>query len=384
MQIPRKTLTLGALGIFALVVIASVRSGSKSPESDEISSARVLKVETVPVELADTYRVRRVFTGSIKARRSADLTFSRSGTIETILAESGEEVDKDEVLATFDLADLEEQKKDLEDEVKSLKRKNAITSASKLQTQVDDLDSNIESGKLLAPFDGVVSMKHVSEGAAVSPSVPVLRLIQKNDPEAWFSIPADIAAHLEEDEMHTVQIKGRAFEAQIANILPEIDSRTRTRTVIFSFDLDSSLGFLPGDTVELELEREVASRGIWLPLTALSREIRGLWSVFLVEEDEETGEERVSRRYLEVVHLEEERARIRGSLADGDLVISDGTLRVVPGQVVTTRDLPNLTTDSVPPTDHPEPQTEDSGLPPDNSAPPQTDEPEPETDTETE
>lgn len=46
------------------------------------------------------------------------------------------------------------------------------------------------------------------------------------------------------------------------------------------------------------------------------------------------GDQIVSRRDVEVLYLEGELARVRGTLDAGDLVIADGTHRVVPGQRV--------------------------------------------------
>ena len=90
---------------------------------------------------------------------------------------------------------------------------------------------------------------------------------------------------------------------------------------------------LPGAVARIELGREVESPGFWLPITSLTRGSRGLWSVYAVARMGD-GKQIVSRRSVEVIHTEGERARVRGTLDDGDLVISDGTHRVVPGQRV--------------------------------------------------
>jgi hypothetical protein len=43
---------------------------------------------------------------------------------------------------------------------------------------------------------------------------------------------------------------------------------------------------------------------------------------------------RVARRDLEVLHTESDRVLVRGTLQAGEQVITGGTHRVVPGQVV--------------------------------------------------
>jgi hypothetical protein len=90
----------------------------------------------------------------------------------------------------------------------------------------------------------------------------------------------------------------------------------------------------------LELEETVETDGFWLPSTALTQAERGLWSAFVGEEERssdgspQTGLFRVARRDLEVLHTESDRVLVRGTLHAGEPVITGGTHRVVPGQVV--------------------------------------------------
>ena len=46
---------------------------------------------------------------------------------------------------------------------------------------------------------------------------------------------------------------------------------------------------------------------------------------------------RLERRQVEVLHLRGEDVFVRGAVQDEDLIVSDGLLRVVPGQAVTIR-----------------------------------------------
>lgn len=67
---------------------------------------------------------------------------------------------------------------------------------------------------------------------------------------------------------------------------------------------------------------------------------RGLWSVYVLTEpetespDEATDVYSVSRRDVEVVHTEGDRALVRGTLQPGEPTITSGAHRMVPGQLV--------------------------------------------------
>ncbi len=57
--------------------------------------------------------------------------------------------------------------------------------------------------------------------------------------------------------------------------------------------------------------------------------------------DAEDAPLRVARRILEIVQLEDDQALVQGSLDVGELVIVNGTHRIVPGQQVTTINVSN-------------------------------------------
>lgn len=204
-----------------------------------------------------------------------------------------------------------------------------------LSEQIAQLENEIEKHTLRAPYDGVIAHRYVSDGVLVSPSVPIMRIVESDALEVWFGLPADAANDLTVGETHMIDIGEQEFEAAALAKLPELDQTTRTRTVVFSLDASASSQILSGEVARIELSRSVEEAGFWLPMTSLTREARGLWSVYeLVRNDR--GDLIVSRQYVEVMHLQGETARVRGTLDDGALVIADGTHRVVPGQVVTT------------------------------------------------
>jgi multidrug efflux pump subunit AcrA (membrane-fusion protein) len=91
-------------------------------------------------------------------------------------------------------------------------------------------------------------------------------------------------------------------------------------------------GVRSGDLARIALERNVASTGMWLPITALAESRRGLWSAYVVVPSESGPV--VERREVEVLHAESDRAFVRGTLRDGETVVATGLHRLVPGQRV--------------------------------------------------
>jgi multidrug efflux pump subunit AcrA (membrane-fusion protein) len=202
----------------------------------------------------------------------------------------------------------------------------------------------LEDSVLTAPFAGEISSQQMTVGSVASPGMPVFRLVGGDQLEAWVGVPVEVADELEQGEFHDLKLGEKTHSTPVTAILPEVDQSARTRTVVFTFDKSVSESHRAGEVVDLTLTRSKSVRGYWLPLTALTRETRGLWSAYIVEGEGE--EAKVARHFVEVVHVENDRAWIRGTL-DGDVeVVADGTHRIVPGQPVEIKDESDKTSEA--------------------------------------
>ncbi len=214
-------------------------------------------------------------------------------------------------------------------------RRRNIQAASQrigeLQGQLEDLRLELQEGVLTAPYAGVVGARYVNEGASVSPAAPIVRLAELATLQAWIGLPADLADDLELGTEFQLIVDNDAFPAIALAKLPEVDRSSRIRTVILEFP--ARPGILPGRMARLEVSTKISLQGTWLPLTALDREVRGLWSVLVVEGL--PGRQKVARRFVEIAYLERDRALVQGGVNDGELVVIDGLHRLVPGQFVT-------------------------------------------------
>ena len=101
--------------------------------------------------------------------------------------------------------------------------------------------------------------------------------------EAHIGVAATVSGSLEEGKSYPLYVRGERLQGQLRSVLPEVDPGTRTVTAIFELARND----LPlGAVVELEYEQRVADSGFWLPLSALSTADRGLWSVYVVNNED--------------------------------------------------------------------------------------------------
>jgi multidrug efflux pump subunit AcrA (membrane-fusion protein) len=207
---------------------------------------------------------------------------------------------------------------------------------------IDGVDVNLELSQLEAPYDGGITARLEDEGTVVVPGQPILRLIELAQMEVRIGIPPDTAADLLPGQRYAVEIAGKSQDLVLATILNTIDPTTRTRTAIFAHG-EATDGAQNNALAHLVVERPLRAPGFWLPITALTEGRRGLWSAFVVvsaENDdggsagEKNGLMRVERRQLQVIHTDADRAYVRGTIRDGELVITTGVHRLVPDQLV--------------------------------------------------
>lgn len=214
-----------------------------------------------------------------------------------------------------------------------------------LEAQLNSLEVRLDETKLLAPFDALVSTRFIDEGSVVSPSEPVLRLVEDLPPEAWIGLPAEVAIDLKLQDLFEISIGQREFLGRIKAILPELDNKTRTQSVVFeiseSLDPNSPRTidlqeFAIGQLAQLKLTQEVSQEGYWLPIKALSRGTNGLWSALKLAElgDSFATTCTVKRTDLEVVQVDSDRVLVRGLINSGDRIVASGVHKLTSGQRV--------------------------------------------------
>jgi RND family efflux transporter MFP subunit len=240
-------------------------------------------------------------------------------------------------------AELSEAQHNLEELLNGTRKEQVAAQravVAEFDAAIAEIDVDLQKSTLVAPFDGTIARRFVEAGTVVNAGQRVFRLIEDGALEAWIGLPSQAAARLTVGSSQRIKIQGETFDAVVASRFPEVDPATRTRTVVLELNGSASERIVHGQVVRLELQETVEADGFWLPPTALTKGARGLWSALVGEQESgedgsvETGSLRVARRDLEVLHTESDRVLVRGTLHAGEHVITGGTHRVVPGQVV--------------------------------------------------
>ncbi|MBT2773888.1 efflux RND transporter periplasmic adaptor subunit [Halomonas sp. ISL-60] len=361
--------TLAALLMIGVTLVAvffltSQRSSAQQARQQGADNA-LLQVATEALEQSEQLQREVRLTGRVVARQSVSLAFEPAGRVTAVSADRGDAVEQGDVLATLDTRRLESRLAEVaarseearaslalaqrqEEREAQLNQNNfasrtaldqARTDRLTLQAQLaalaaerDSLTADLDDSTLQAPFTGRVIERHVSVGSLVSSGTSAFDLIDIEQLEAHLGLPAALAATFTPGEAVELSVNGESIHAEVRARLPQVDSDSRTQTLVVSLGEPGSA--VPGDLAELRYTITEPASGYWVPLDSLQAAERGLWNV-LVAEPLENDHYRVAQASVELLHSEGEQAFVRGTLAPGMRLITSGTHRITPGQQVT-------------------------------------------------
>lgn len=241
-------------------------------------------------------------TGSVLPNESLELKSEVSGKIISILFREGKPVHKGDVLVQMNddeiAAQLEKQKynqklnEDNEFRQRKLLEKDAISqeeydnALNRLNTTVADirlLETQLAKTKIQAPFDGVIGLRFVSEGAYISPSTVITTLYNISPAKIEFAVPGRYSAQVAPGKKirFTIESDLQLYEGQVYAIEPRIDPDTRTLK-IRALAENRRGNLLPGQFVKVEVILESTSNAILVPTEAVIPEQAGK-KVFILE-----------------------------------------------------------------------------------------------------
>jgi len=200
----------------------------------------------------------------------------------------------------------------------------------RLNAAIETIDIDIGKSKLKAPYSGTVASRSIDEGSVVRAGTAVVDLVEAGVRRVRVGISVDASHSIAADQSYRLVSGERSFDGRLISTRPDL--QTGTRTVIALFEVNEAEDVPFGEIVELVVERPVSSRGAWLPISSLSEGSKGLWTVLTVVRREDGPS--IVREAVEVLHVEEGRAFVRGNLGKETRVVINGTNRIIPGQRV--------------------------------------------------
>lgn len=348
---------------FVILVMLLVAAGAGKAESAS-EQAKLHLVDVGLIQLQDQYQVRRLAVGQLEAKSRAVIGFELAGTFTESLVDEGQYVKQGELIGQLDTKRLQAQQAELR---ATLVRANADARLAKLsekriaklvannlestqvldeaedatisanarvdeiQAQINSVNVQLEKSNLYAPFNGTILTRNLDPGSVVSQGQTVFVMQQDAALEARIALGEQDASELVAGQSVTLLYRDQRIPAQVKSIAQQRSVQTRTVDVIFTLD-GQQTSVLPGDLISFEVNKTIEQKGAWVPLSALTSSIRGLWSLYMLEETD--NRTMISTRSVNVLYTSKDRAYVAGAIEQSDKFVRNGSQRLVPGQQV--------------------------------------------------
>ncbi|MFX1676519.1 efflux RND transporter periplasmic adaptor subunit [Paraburkholderia sp. A2WS-5] len=306
----------------------------------------------------------RSFTGTVAARVQSDLGFRVSGKVLQRLVDTGQTVKRGQLLMRLDPIDLKlaaqarqeavtaararaRQTAQDEKRYRDLRGTGAISAsaydqakaaadAARAQLSAAEADADVARNatgyaELVADGDGVVMETLAEPGQVVSAGQSVVRLAHAGRREALIQLPETLRPAIGSDAQATLfGNSGVSVPATLRQLSETADPSTRTfeaRYVLQGALADAPLGATV--TVEIPDAHVALEGGLQVPIGAVldAGKGPGVWIV--------NGEPaRVAWRPVTVLRLDDDSARVSGTLEQGDRVVALGAQLLRDGEQV--------------------------------------------------
>jgi membrane fusion protein, multidrug efflux system len=309
--------------------------GDKKAEEKKEEAAVPVEVARVAVGPIDAaYRG----TATLEAQDEATVNARSGGVIEQVLVEEGDHVRAGQVLARLETAKLRlelERARATRDNVEEVFKRNASVFQRNLVSReaYDKSKSELEvaraaydlgqlalrDAEIRAPFDGVISLRHIKVGNQLQPGAPTFRVTRMDQLQASIFVPERDIQKLARGQSTTLTVDawpGKAFKGEILRVNPVVDATTGTVKVTVAM-APQQPELKPGMFGRIEILYDRKPNAVLVAKDAVITEDAAT-SVFVVA----SGKAR--RRNVKLGYSDAEHFEVLEGLVAGDQVVTTG------------------------------------------------------------
>lgn len=339
----------------AIVAAAALLLPRLAPSTGPGGAAAAPAEEPLEVETLTLSRHRLVerfaTVGTILADEQVELRSEISGVLREILFDEGSTVEKGQLLVQIDDAEFVAERDRARHRLELARLREArqqdllaqgltsqedydlaLSQLNVLQAELRLAEADLVKTRIRAPFRGIVGLRSVSRGAALTPQTPIARLQKIDTVKIEFSVPEGQAGRVRVGESVSFRVKGtdRQYTGTIYALEPNVDSETRSlKARARCPNPDGTL--LPGAFADVELAINEIEDALTVPAIAIIPEL-GSKKVFVAEEGKAVP------RLVETGVRTDTEVQITRGLEAGDRVIVSAIQRLASGLPVRERD----------------------------------------------
>jgi membrane fusion protein (multidrug efflux system) len=291
-------------------------------------------------------------SGTLLANEEAMLQPELSGKVVRIYFKEGTNVTQGQLLVKINDEELQAEYQKLKTQLglaetrlnrsKQLLAANGISkeefdiTENQYNTLKADLDYNraqIAKTEIHAPFNGIVGLKNISEGAFVTPQTVIAGIQQVNPVKIDFTVSERYAGLLKKGDkvIFSIENKMSEYTGEVFAIDPKIDVSTRSLKVR-AICPNPKNELFPGSFAKVRIQLDVIEGALMVPTEAVIPEMKG------------KGIYRLKEGKADYVKIEtgirtEDKIQVISGLNSGDTIIVSGLMQLKPGNQVSIKEL---------------------------------------------
>ncbi len=342
---------------FALIVLFSACSNKENENKDKEDLKIVFATKPKSKDLDEF----RVFDAVAKANEQMKLSFKVQGNLEVFKLDIGDEVRKNQLLASLDKepyliqvsqiqyalkeakASLKYAKSTYERTKKLYINQNASASdidnakasydaakakVKNINKQLDYAKLQLSYTKLYAPISGFISSKYVNESENVSAGTPIVLLSDKIVNEVYINMPESIINRLSKEQKVQVSfdsLPSKKFNGFISEISKTASSNEKTYLVIVKLKESSSL-IKVGMSAEVSFNFENLHKNIFLlPHSSVLNDKKDYF-VYVLQKENDIY--KIRKNVIKVGQLTSEGYEVLSGIKGSELVLKAGMSEV--------------------------------------------------------
>jgi RND family efflux transporter MFP subunit len=256
-------------------------------------------------------------SGKIHAKKSADLSTRIMGYVNKVHVNVGDKVKKGQLLISINNADLQAKQAQVNANISEAtaafniakkdftRYKNLFSEQSASQKEMDDMTARFEMAKarleganqmknevnaqfsysnITAPFNGVITGKHIEAGNMANPGLPLISLENPDDFEVIAMVPETEISEITKGSEVTVIVN--SINKTLKGIINEVSGSAKhtggqylVKIVLAKTDINILSGMFA--TVQFPVQRKTKSDLVLIPLEAIieNGQLSGLYTV---------------------------------------------------------------------------------------------------------
>ncbi len=356
---------------YLLLALLTISACSEKPAEQKNANNYHQSASLLTISPEQSYTVERNYLGQVTAKQHTNLSFEYAGKIIEIFVDNGDRVKKGQLLAQQDTQLLNYKTSELQAQITQFQAQSSLNKANlnRIKTlisdgysskqRLDELDAENkilnakimalnariktiqyqrDKSALVAPFDGVVTKRFISNGEIITSSKTGFRIIESANNEINVGIPSTVASSLVLGQIIQIKVDEQNKQAKLISIGHQIDPVNRTvqlrLKMLEKLDNDKSFN---GQLVRIIIDKKINKSGFWIPTNAITDGVRGQWQIFIASKlTDSINNYQLQAATVNVLYTNEHSVYVNGLASKEFQIIAQGVHRYVAGQIITT------------------------------------------------